>query len=289
MVAFVWTLSACVCHLLVQRRTLNFLIAVFHVSLTNKCECFLIQRELFGVALWRFVCSLCGRNWIVTNIEPVLWRIRGSPVVDSSWNVMAHGDAREGKWRGKLANAVGSQYSSHYLGTRCIQHYYRWRRTPRAASSRLNWRPPPGRFKWTRSFRAKDEIWFLRVCHHISTGLYHFHLFLAPQASVDDEIWVLAIGRNFYALVYLVVVSEENFMRYIEDLPKNWSASHRYVEGCRLHTFWRYPRRITSVILNWLSPLEFPVCSLRLALVPSHQITVRYSALRQQKYGLNML
>jgi len=46
--------------------------------------------------------------------------------VDSSWNVMAHGDAREGKWRGKLANAVGSQYPSHYPGTWCIQHYYRW-------------------------------------------------------------------------------------------------------------------------------------------------------------------
>ena len=47
-------------------------------------------------------------------------------VLDSSWNVMANGDAREGKWRGKLANGVGSQYSSHYLGTWCIQHYYCW-------------------------------------------------------------------------------------------------------------------------------------------------------------------
>jgi len=28
--------------------------------------------------------------------------------------------------KGKLTNAVGSQYPSHYLGTRCIQHYYRW-------------------------------------------------------------------------------------------------------------------------------------------------------------------
>ena len=88
--------------------------------------------------------------------------------VDSSWNVMAHGDAREGKWRGNWRmefvactlhtasehgvssintadahtsaassrlnwrpppadlNAVGSQYPSHYLGTWCIQHYYRW-------------------------------------------------------------------------------------------------------------------------------------------------------------------
>ena len=26
----------------------------------------------------------------------------------------------------KLSNAVGSQYPSHYLRTRCIQHYYHW-------------------------------------------------------------------------------------------------------------------------------------------------------------------
>ena len=53
--------------------------------------------------------------------------------VDCSWNVMAHGDAQggRGQLKGKLAIAVGSQYPSHYLGTRCIQHYYRWCRTPR--------------------------------------------------------------------------------------------------------------------------------------------------------------
>jgi hypothetical protein len=28
--------------------------------------------------------------------------------------------------KGKLVNGVGNQYSSHYLGTWCIQHYYRW-------------------------------------------------------------------------------------------------------------------------------------------------------------------
>ena len=52
-------------------------------------------------------------------------------VLYCSWNVMAHDDAQEGNWRGNLANAVGSQDSSHYLGTWCIQHYYRWCRTPR--------------------------------------------------------------------------------------------------------------------------------------------------------------
>jgi len=31
-----------------------------------------------------------------------------------------------GEMKGKLVNGVGSQYPSHYLGTWCIQHYYRW-------------------------------------------------------------------------------------------------------------------------------------------------------------------
>jgi len=29
-----------------------------------------------------------------------------------------------GEVKGKLANGVGSQYPSHFLGTWCIQHYY---------------------------------------------------------------------------------------------------------------------------------------------------------------------
>ena len=31
-----------------------------------------------------------------------------------------------GQLKGKLANWLGSQYTSHYLGTWFIQHYYRW-------------------------------------------------------------------------------------------------------------------------------------------------------------------
>jgi len=33
---------------------------------------------------------------------------------------------KRGEVKGKLANGVGSQYSSHYIGTWCIQHYYLW-------------------------------------------------------------------------------------------------------------------------------------------------------------------
>jgi len=31
-----------------------------------------------------------------------------------------------GELKGELVNGVGSQYSSHYLRTWCIQHYYHW-------------------------------------------------------------------------------------------------------------------------------------------------------------------
>jgi len=46
-------------------------------------------------------------------------------VLGSSWNVMAHGDARVGKWRGNWRMEWVAS-TLHYLGTWCIQHYYRW-------------------------------------------------------------------------------------------------------------------------------------------------------------------
>jgi len=36
----------------------------------------------------------------------------------------------------------------------------------------VDWTDASRRFKRTPSVSAKDEIWFLRMCHHISTGLY---------------------------------------------------------------------------------------------------------------------
>ena len=51
----------------------------------------------------------------VYNVAIILW-------VDSSWNDGTRWRTG-GEMKGKLANAVGSQYFSHYLGTWCIQHY----------------------------------------------------------------------------------------------------------------------------------------------------------------------
>ena len=77
-----------------------------------------------------------------------------------------------GEVKGKLANAVGSQYSSHYLGTRCIQHYYRWCRTPRLRSSRLNWRPAHrADLKGLVSFIERRNLVSAHVTSHFKRGL----------------------------------------------------------------------------------------------------------------------
>ena len=79
-------------------------------------------------------------------------------LVDSSWNVMAHGDAREGKWRGnwRMEWVASTLHTTSEHGVSSITTADAH---TSAASSRLNWRPP-GRFKWTRSFRRKTKSGF---------------------------------------------------------------------------------------------------------------------------------
>jgi hypothetical protein len=77
-----------------------------------------------------------------------------SEKAESSWNVMAHDDAREGKWRGNwriewVANTLHTT-SEHGVSsiTKADAH-------TSVANSRLNWNPR--RFKWTRPFRRKTK------------------------------------------------------------------------------------------------------------------------------------
>jgi len=88
-----------------------------------------------------------------------------------------------GEVKGKLENGVGSQYTSHYLETWCTQRYYRWCAHLGCQNSTELMSPP---IKMDSSVSPKDEIWFLRVCHHISTGLYTSHL---GPISVGNNHW----------------------------------------------------------------------------------------------------
>jgi len=70
---------------------------------------------------------------------------------------MAHGDAREGKWRGnwrmEWVARTPHTTSEHYASSITTADAH-----TSAVSSRLNWRPR--RFKWTRPFRRKTKSGF---------------------------------------------------------------------------------------------------------------------------------
>ena len=75
-------------------------------------------------------------------------------LLDSSWNVMGHGDAREGKRRGnwRMEWVASTLHTTSEHGVSSITSAYAY---TSAASSRLNWRP--FRFKWTRPFSRKTK------------------------------------------------------------------------------------------------------------------------------------
>jgi len=85
-----------------------------------------------------------------------LWYVLGwiYSAIETWWHTVTHG--REVK--GKLANAVGSQYSSRYLGTWCIHHYYRW--CAQLGCQQSTELTPLRRFKWNRPFRRKTKSGF---------------------------------------------------------------------------------------------------------------------------------
>jgi hypothetical protein len=107
--------------------------------------------------------------------------------VDSSWNVMAHGDARVGgEWRGNwrkewIASTLHTT-SEHGVSSITTADAH----TP-AASSRLNWRPR--RFKWAHPFCRKTKSGF---CACAIT----FQLASTTSLVLDIEILTVVRIRN---------------------------------------------------------------------------------------------
>ena len=78
-------------------------------------------------------------------------------MVESSWNVMAHGGAWEGKWRGnRRMEWVAS--TLHTTSEHGVSSITTADAHTSAVSSRLNW--CPHQIKWTRPFRQKAKPGF---------------------------------------------------------------------------------------------------------------------------------
>jgi hypothetical protein len=110
--------------------------------------------------------------------------------VDSSWNVMAHDDAREGKWRGNwrmewVANTLHTT-SEHGVSSITTADPH-----TSAASSRLNWRPR--RFKWIRPFRRKTNSGFCACAITFQ---------LVSTKNLNDPVFTLQASRNMQRDTY---------------------------------------------------------------------------------------
>ena len=110
-------------------------------------------------------------------------KFREEAQVESSWNVIAHGDAREEKWRGnwRMEWVASTLHTTSEHGVSSITTADAH---TSAASSRLNWRPR--RFKWTRPFRRETKSSFcacaitFRKQSNTRLTRYFIFLFLSP-------------------------------------------------------------------------------------------------------------
>jgi hypothetical protein len=111
----------------------------------------------------------CYSNWVSWNSYDVR---DPRSLLEPSWNVVAHGDAREGKWRGNwwMECVSSTLHTTSELGVSSITTA-----DPHtsAASSRLNWHPC--RVKWTRPFRRKTKSGFYAcaITFQMQSTTYH--------------------------------------------------------------------------------------------------------------------
>ena len=89
-------------------------------------------------------------------------------VAESSWNVMAHSNARKGKWRGnwRMEWVASTLHTTSEHGVSSITTADAH---TSAASSRLNWRPR--RIEWTVRFAARWNLVSARVPSHFKRSL----------------------------------------------------------------------------------------------------------------------
>ena len=131
------------------------------------------------------------------------------PYVESSWNVMAHGDAREGKWRGnRRMEWVAS--TLHTTSERGVSSITTADAHTSAASSRLNWRPPADLNGLVR-FAERRNLVSARVPSYFKRSLALFHFshdrssWSSPSFSSTFQNFHIHFWR--WALLHIVFIS----------------------------------------------------------------------------------
>jgi hypothetical protein len=149
----------------------------------------------------------------------IVWDVTPCSVVVSSCNVMAHGDAREGKWRGKwrmewVASTLHTT-SKHGVSSITTADAH-----TSAANSRLNWRPR--RFKWTCPFRRKTKSGFCACAITFQTQSTTVRTFQRnlPRRSLSHRL-IYPHDGGYRILRNIGTCVADN----MSSLPRTWRSS----------------------------------------------------------------
>ena len=142
------------------------------------------------------------------------------PYVESSWNVMAHGDAREGKWRGKwrmewVASPLTLPRNMVYPALLPLM------RTPRLPG--FDWTDASADLNGLVRFTGRWNLISARVTSHFKRSLTPFRLrywikplfffrcaFLLAFKSHCHILQIRNISRNIKSVLLGIILSERN-------------------------------------------------------------------------------
>jgi len=155
--------------------------------------------------------STSTRNCVALQLFSYWYCKSGIRTVDSSWNVMAHSDAREGMWRGNLRMqwVASTLHTSSEHGVSSITTITTADAHTSADSSRLNWRPPADLNGIVR-FAERRNLVSARVPSHFNWPLqtaFRWSQRSRPEASYlllhnteDKNTWRCASSAPYILL-----------------------------------------------------------------------------------------
>jgi hypothetical protein len=157
----------------------------------------------------------------------------------SSWNVMAHGDAREGKWSGNWRmECVAS--TLHTTSEHGVSSITTTDSHTSAVSSRLNWRPC--RFKWTRPFRRKTKS---GSCACAITFRMHSTTWKANSSHIEGWAYYL-LANTALLKTTLSALAYWEAVRYHHDSAEN--ARHCQNRKSNIFIFFVCPRWLANLL-----------------------------------------
>jgi hypothetical protein len=158
-------------------------------------------------------------------------------VLESSWNLMAHGDAREGKWRGnwRLEWVASTLHTTSEHGVSSVTTADAH---TSAVSSRLNWRPR--RFKWARPFRRKTKSGFCAYAITFQTQSTTVPSYEAVLTALLNDALRYSLKKQRQWVGECASEWSEKYQSTLRIVPEEWGS--KVIKVCKTQHFLQITR-----------------------------------------------